>query len=130
MSNRKHLASWGPRARKSMNEGRKFQVGRMVLLSHGAYSSYSRTMWAMVVQEFDPAAELAAYLDANPEQKARYKFNADKFLASVIAKGYLVEIEEFFDEWLLGDYSAADEVEVLWRLANHVSDSTVRGDQT
>jgi hypothetical protein len=33
----------------------------------------------------------------------------------VIKKGVLAEVEEFFDEWYLGDYGRADEVSFLPR---------------
>lgn len=86
------------------------KTGRMLLLSHGAYSSYERIGWFVAVQDFDPDEQLRLYLDEHEKEKEHHGFSHTRFMAWVIRKGLLVEIEEFFDEWHMGDYRRASEV--------------------
>jgi len=45
-----------------------------------------------VIREFCPADELAEHLNNNPEQKDNYCFEEESFLASMLAKGLLLEL--------------------------------------
>jgi hypothetical protein len=85
------------------------KVGRLIQVTEGAYSSYATTGWFVCVQEFCPEDELCNYIDAASSEERR-RFKNDKFLATVLKKGFLAEVSPFFDEWHLSDYSDADEV--------------------
>lgn len=93
----------------------KVKVGRLLLLSHGAYSSYERTGWFVAVQNFSPDEMLAKYLQEQSAQKEQYKFQHEQFLAWLIKQAVLAEVEEFFDEWHMGDYHSVAEVSFMPR---------------
>lgn len=44
-------------------------------------------------QTIAKAGKLNAYLDEHPEQLANYRFKEDEYLASLLAKGLLMEVE-------------------------------------
>jgi hypothetical protein len=98
------------------------KAGTMLLVSHGAYSSYERVGWFMVVQDFNTSDMLAAYLAERVEQSGSYRFKHSEFLAWVITRGVMVQVEEFFDEWHLGDYGQVDEISFLPRESRRNSD--------
>lgn len=75
----------------------------------GCYSDYSIRGFFLVLKDFDPIAELELYLSENPVQREPYKFQEDQFLASILAKGLLLEIEHGTIH--LTDYSCASEFE-------------------
>jgi hypothetical protein len=94
------------------------KTGRLLLISHGAYSSYERVAWFVAVNDFEPQALFTEYLDAEPKRRERYSgFNYEDFIAWLSRKGVIAECEEFFDEWYLGDYGSADECAFLPRKA-------------
>ena len=93
----------------------KVKVGRLLLISHGAYSSYERVGWFMAVQDFSPSAMLKKYLDERPAETKQYGFKYEKFLVWLTTQSVLAEVEEFFDEWYLGDYMEAKEVSFVPR---------------
>ncbi len=100
-----------------MSKDHKIKVGRMILISHGAYSSYQRIGWFVAVKEFSPEEALRTYLDLHDGQKEQYRFHYEEFLVWLTTQAILVEVEEFFDEWHLGDYRNADEAVFLPRSA-------------
>lgn len=93
------------------------KVGRLLLVSHGAYSSYERHGWFVAVQDFSPDDLLKQYLKVFPSEKPTYRFEYTNFLAWMLKQGVMVEVEEFFDEWHLGDYGDAKEVNFMPRAA-------------
>lgn len=62
-----------------------------------------------MLKDFCPADELAEHLNNNPEQREMYCFEEDSFLAAVLAKGLLLEIE--YGTMHLTDYSSYEEFE-------------------
>jgi hypothetical protein len=95
----------------------KVKVGRMLLVSHGAYSSYERHGWFVAVQEFSPEEKLRQFLEEDKGQNDTYHFEYTKFLSWLTRQAVLVEVEEFFDEWHLGDYGDAAESAFMPRSA-------------
>jgi hypothetical protein len=61
-----------------------------------------------VLQDFDPMAELAEYLEADKEQAEPYQFDMDAFLAALLRKGLLLEVE--YGTFYLGGYSSASSI--------------------
>ena len=76
-----------------INDNRTAKAGKLLCVSKGAYSDYSVVGFFVVLKDFCPAEELAKYLNNNPEQMDNYCFEEDSFLASVLAKGFLLELE-------------------------------------
>lgn len=74
-------------------EPRIAKAGKLVCVDSGEYSDYSIRGFFVVLRDFDPYAELADYLSEHPEQKKNYKFAEDKFLALLLSKGFLMEVE-------------------------------------
>ncbi len=73
----------------------------------GEYSDYSVTGFFVVLKTFTPHEELEAYLVERPKEKDDYTFDADAFLAGLLAKGLLLEITHGVIH--LCDYSRASE---------------------
>lgn len=76
-----------------MSEPKIAKAGKLLCVDSGAYSDYSVRGFFVVLRDFDPHAELAAHLDANPAQRESYRFEEDSFLAALLAKGLLLEVE-------------------------------------
>jgi len=100
----------------------RVKVGRLLLLSHGAYSSYARHGWFVAVQDFCPEEMLRRFVEQNKEQKVPYRFDYMKFLGWLTKEAVLVEVEEFFDEWHLGDYGQVSEASFMPRASSSASD--------
>lgn len=83
------------------------KAGKLLCVDSGAYSEYSVRGFFVVLRDFDPAGELAAHLDANPEQRKDYCFQEDSFLAALLAKGLLLEVE--YGTLYLTGYSSHEE---------------------
>ena len=83
------------------------KAGKLLLVDSGKYSDYQVIGFFVVLRDFDPNAELASYLDANPEQKETYRFKEYSFLAALLAKGLLMEVE--FGNLYLTGYSSHEE---------------------
>lgn len=81
-------------------------AGRLVMFDSGEYSDYSVTGFFVVLKEFNPVEELEIFLTQNPNQRERYGFEKSAFIAFVIAKGLLLEIE--YSEIYLGAYDSSD----------------------
>ena len=79
--------------------------GSLMAITAGEYSDHYTLGFFVVLRDFDPMAESAEYLAANPKQAGDYGFKEGAFLASLIAKGLLLEIE--YGEFFLGAYSCA-----------------------
>jgi hypothetical protein len=82
------------------------KAGRLLSMDSGEYSDYGLNGFYVALRDFNPFEELELYFDANPAQRGSYSFEKDQFIASVIAKGYLLEIEP--DNLYLGSYSSAE----------------------
>lgn len=76
-----------------MSEPKIAKAGKLLCVDSGEYSDYSVRGFFVVLRDFDPHAELAAHLDANPAQREAYHFEEDSFLAALLAKGLLLEVE-------------------------------------
>src|ERR1700733_6720302 len=99
------------------------KLGTMLLISQGEYSSYQRMGWFMVVQTFSPQAEVAEYMAATGKSANEYaSFDPEKFIPQLLKKGLIVEVNEFFDEWFMGDYGKANTVSYMERSPVTVSD--------
>lgn len=83
------------------------KAGSLLQIEHGEYSDYTVDGFFLVLKDFSPAAEIDMYLDAHPDQKEQYSFKRDAFLAAVLAKGLLLEIEH--GTLHLGSYSSIDD---------------------
>jgi hypothetical protein len=69
------------------------KAGKMICVDSGEYSNYSITGFFVVLKDFNPMAELKEYKAANPDECKPYSFNDSKFLAQILTKGLLLEIE-------------------------------------
>lgn len=83
------------------------KAGMLLCVDSGQYSDYSVVGFFVVLRDFDPMAELAAYLDAHPEQRVRYRFDSRAYFAVLVAKELLMEVK--CGTLYLGAYSC-DEV--------------------
>ncbi len=90
-----------------MSEPKIAKAGKLLCVDSGAYSDYSVRGFFVVLRDFDPHAELAAHLDANPVQREAYHFEEDAFLAALLAKGLLLEVE--YGTLYLTGYSSHEE---------------------
>jgi hypothetical protein len=91
-----------------MSEARIAKAGKLLSVESGTYSDYHVTGFFVVLRDFDPMAELTEFLDANPGQRESYGFDGDEFLAALLSKGLLLEIE--YGTLHMGDYSSSVEV--------------------
>ena len=69
------------------------RAGKLLCVDSGEYSDYSVCGFFVVLHDFNPHAELELHLIENPEQRKDYHFKKDSFLAALLAKGLLMEIE-------------------------------------
>jgi len=69
------------------------KAGKLLCVDSGEYSDYSVHGFFVVLRDFDPNAELAAHLKANPDQRQNYHFREESFLAALLAKGLLMEVD-------------------------------------
>jgi len=81
--------------------------GSLMKITAGQYSDHYTLGFFVVLRNFDPMAEIAEYLGANPKQAEDCSFAESEFLRSLIAKGLLLEIEH--GELFLGAYSCVEE---------------------
>jgi len=89
-------------------EAQSLKPGRLLCVTKGEYSDHCLMGFFVILAAFDHAAELAEYLDTNPKQKEDYEFEEDQFIAALIGKGLLLEVEH--DTLHLGDYGCHDRV--------------------
>jgi hypothetical protein len=80
------------------------KAGKLLCMDRGEYSEYQVTGFFVVLRDFNPRAELDEYLAANPEQRESYSFEQDGYLAALMAKGLLLEVE--YGTLYLGAYSS------------------------
>ena len=83
------------------------KAGKLLCIDRGAYSDYQVTGFFVVLHDFDTAKELEEFLITHPEQREEYSFEANQFLAALLAKGLLLEIE--YGVLYLGAYSCQSE---------------------
>ena len=89
------------------NEQQKIaKAGKLLCVDSGEYSDYHVTGFFVVLRDFDPRAELDEYLCVNPEQRESYQFQQDGYLAVLLAKGLLMEVE--YGTLYLGAYLSHD----------------------
>lgn len=85
------------------------KAGRLLCVDHGEYSDYSVRGFFVVLKDFEPRERLEAYLAEHSDQRDRYTFDDDAFLAALIAQGLLLEIE--YSTMYTGAYSSHSEFE-------------------
>lgn len=80
---------------ESENDGatRIAKAGKLLSIENGEYSDYQVIGFFVVLRDFDPMAELAEHLAADAEQAKPNSFEDEKFLAALLAKGLLLELE-------------------------------------
>ncbi len=81
-------------------------AGKLICVDQGEYSDYTVLGFFVVLRDFDPKAELELHMEVHPEQKEDYNFRSDSYLAGLLAKGLLLEIEH--GTLYLGAYSCAN----------------------
>ena len=84
------------------------KAGKLLLLDSGEYSDYTVVGLFAVLKDFEPMKELEEYKAANPEKSKDYNFGEDAFLAAIISKGYLMEVE--YGNLYLGSYGCCRDV--------------------
>lgn len=90
-----------------MTEAQKIaKAGKLLCVDRGEYSDYNVTGFFVALRDFDPRAELDEFLNAHPEQREDYSFEQDMFLAALLAKGLLLEVD--YGTLYLGTYSSHD----------------------
>lgn len=80
------------------------KAGKLLCMDGGEYSDYQVTGFFVVLRDFNPRAELDEYLAENTEQRESYSFKNAGYLAALLAKGLLLEVE--YDTLHLGSYSS------------------------
>lgn len=83
------------------------KAGKLLCVDSGQYSDYSVHGFFVVLKDFYPTIELKEYLIAHPEQIENYSFSGERFLAMLLAKGLLLEID--YGTIHLTDYACANE---------------------
>lgn len=79
------------------------KAGKLLLVDSGSYSDYSVMGFFVTLKDFCPQKELTEYLAKVPDTY----FVEDKFLAHLIAKGLLLEIEHGYLH--LGGYGSTED---------------------
>ena len=79
------------------------KAGSLLLVDSGSYSDYSVIGFFVTLRDFCPQNELAEYL----VQASDTYFNEEKFLAFLLAKGLLLEIEH--GNLHLGGYGSTED---------------------
>lgn len=91
-----------------MNDKRIAKAGKLLRLDEGECGDYGVVGFFVVLRDFDPMGELEVYKEAHPDQCEHYNFEHSGFLAMLIEKGLLLEIE--YGNLYLGAYSSCDEM--------------------
>lgn len=97
-----------PLCAASTDTAKELKAGQLLTISEGCYSDYGITGFFVALQTCKPMALHAEYMAAHPEQAQDYSFSSEKFLAFLLARGCLLEIQ--YATLHLGDYSRAGEV--------------------
>jgi hypothetical protein len=84
------------------------KAGTLLLIDSGQWSDYSVIGFFVVLEEFDPAAKLAEFLAAHPEQNEDFFFEKEGFLATLLKAGLLLEVEH--GNLYLGAYRGHEEI--------------------
>ena len=79
------------------------KAGTLTCVDTGSYSDYAVMGFFVTLKDFCPQTELAQYLAKSQDTY----FNEDKFIAYLLAKGLLLEIE--YGHLHLGGYGSADD---------------------
>ena len=82
------------------------KAGKLVCVDRGEYSDYDVTGFFVVLRDFNPLDELREYLSLHPGQEDSYCFEQDRFLAMLLKKGFLLEVE--YGTLHLGSYSSTE----------------------
>lgn len=93
---------------RTKHEDADLKAGQLLTISEGCYSDYGITGFFVALQTFRPMEVFAEYMAAHPEQAADYRFNSEQFLAFLLSRGLLLEIQ--YATMHMGDYSKAGEV--------------------
>ena len=84
------------------------KAGTLICIDSGEYSDYQVHGFFVALREFDPLAERDEYLLTHPDERKRYTFRESGFIAHLLSKGLLLEIE--YAELYLGAYGDAEGV--------------------
>ena len=79
------------------------KAGKLLCVDTGSYSDYTVMGFFVTLKDFCPQTELTEYLEKSQDTY----FSEDKFLAYLLAKGLLLEIE--YGHLHLGGYGSADD---------------------
>ncbi len=90
------------------------KAGSLLLVDSGSYSDYSVIGFFVTLRDFCPQDELNEYLMQEPSDY----FDGDKFLAFLLAKGLLLEIEH--GNLYLGEYSSAEDFRFTPRITPRI----------
>ena len=82
------------------------KAGTLILVDQGEYSNYVVMGFFVALRDFTPANEIELFLQENPAQKEDYKFDQDLFLAYLIGKGLLLEIQ--YGNLYMGSYRSGE----------------------
>jgi hypothetical protein len=72
------------------------KAGKLILIDEGSYSDYTIICFCVVLKDFDPMKELGEYKIEHKdkiEEMEDNRYLSGAFLAALIAKGYLLEID-------------------------------------
>lgn len=85
------------------------KTGQLVCIDCGEYSDYSVLGIFVVLKDFDPLHVLEEFLTSRPEQRKPYCFEQFEFLATLLEKKLLRELE--YGTLYLGNYSDYNQLE-------------------
>lgn len=85
-----------------MSEKKIAKAGRLFCVEEGEYSDYQVIGFFVALVDFCPDDEVEAFIKENPSNAEKYKFSNEAFLAFLLAKGFLLEIE--YGTFHLADY--------------------------
>lgn len=78
------------------------KAGTLLLFDRGEYSDYCVIGLFKAEKDFNPYEVLEGYLVENPENRDDYGFEADRFIAFLLANGYVTEAG--YHNFYLGGY--------------------------
>lgn len=84
------------------------KAGKLICIDSGEYSDYSVIGFFVVLRDFDPMVELDEYKAAHPQDCDEYNFDKSCFLAQLLSKGLLLEIN--FGNLYMGSYGQIEDV--------------------
>lgn len=89
-----------------MSKQKLAKAGKLLCVDSGERSDYAVTGFFLALRDFDPMAELIEYRAAH-HLAHDDNFEKDEFLATILAKGLLIEIE--YGTLFLGSYYSCED---------------------